>query len=326
MIDIFYFLLKAIIVVIALLVVLRAVMKAKKATKSTLFQDTHIEKVDESLDSVMSPILKKIHTKSFMKKYFKNKKLVDQKKPNDKKYFVIDFAGDLKATGNAQLRQLVSLIVSIADPKKDEVILRLDSRGGTVTGYGLAASQLQRLKDKNITLHATIDEFAASGGYMMAVIADKIYASPFSMIGSIGVVAQIPNFHRLMKKNDIDIELITAGKYKRTLTMLGKNTEQDREKYQQDLEKIHELFINHVIKHRPNIHKDVFTGEVWPASAACQHNLVDHLMTSDELILKCLQNGQVYYLNQKKKVSTIQKLTNAAKSLLNASQNHYFYS
>jgi ClpP class serine protease len=100
--------------------------------------------------------------------------------------------------------------------------VRLESPGGVVHGYGLAASQLQRLREKQIPLTVAVDKVAASGGYMMACVADKIVAAPFSIIGSIGVVAQIPNFNRFLKNKEIDIELHTAGQYKRTLTLLGK--------------------------------------------------------------------------------------------------------
>ena len=301
MIDLIYFLVKVFAVAIAFIAVIYVVKSKKSSTQSKLFQHTEIEKVNESIQNATLPLLKKVLSKTDMKARLKSiKKSSKDKNDTDKKnYFVIDFQGDLKATANKQLRQLVTLILSIAQPGHDEVILRLDSRGGTVTGYGLAASQLHRLKEKNIKIHATIDEFAASGGYMMAVVASKIYASPFAMIGSIGVISEMPNFHKLLKKHDIDYEMITAGKFKRTLTLLGKNTEQGREKYKKDLEMIHKLFIDHVKTFRPSIDSDVFTGEVWPASVALEHNLVDELKTSDDLIMSATQNGNVYYLNQR---------------------------
>ena len=108
--------------------------------------------------------------------------------------------------------------------------------------YGLAASQMQRIRDKKLKLTVCVDKVAASGGYMMAVVADKIIAAPFAVLGSIGVLAQVPNFHRLLKKHDVDFEMLTAGKYKRTLTMFGENTDKGREKFQEDIEDTHVLF------------------------------------------------------------------------------------
>lgn len=327
MTDLLFFIAKVIAVTLACIAVIYVFKSKKASTQSKLFDQTNIEKVNHSIKDATLPLLKKVLSKNDMKAYQKSEKkqAKEAADTSDKKsYFVIDFKGDIKATANKQLRQLVTLVLSIARPGHDEVILRLDSRGGTVTGYGLAASQLHRLKEKNIKIHAAIDEFAASGGYMMAVIASRIYASPFAMIGSIGVISEIPNFHRLLKKHDVDYEMVTAGKYKRTLTMLGKNTEQGREKYKQDLEMIHNLFIDHVKKYRPHVDNDVFTGEVWPASLALEHNLIDELKTSDDIILDAIKHGNVYYLNQQKKQSMLQKMTQSADSLIQRfSQNYY---
>ena len=182
------------------------------------------------------------------------------------------------------LRQEITAILSIATPG-DVVLLRLESPGGSVNGYGLAAAQLQRLRDHHIPLTACIDQVAASGGYLMACVANKIIASPFAIIGSIGVVAQLPNFHRWLKKQDIDVELLTAGEYKRTLTLFGENTSTGRKKFQQDLERIHAAFRNYVLSHRNQLNiAQVATGEHWLASEALALGLVDELKTSDEII------------------------------------------
>ncbi len=323
MIDIMYFFIKAIIVVLAILLILKMKKKGAANQSGQLFSPINIEKVNDTFSHGRKMLLKSILDKKKLKLTLKT--LKNKKRKATRNYFVIDFQGDVKATGTKQLRQLVSMIISIAQPKSDHVIVRLDSRGGTVTGYGLAAAQLKRLTDHKIRLYVTIDEFAASGGYMMAAVADSIYASPFSMIGSIGVISQLPNFHKLLKKNDIDFEMITAGKYKRTLTMLGKNTDEGREKYKEDLEKIHTLFINHVKKHRPQVKDTVFTGEVWPALLAKKHELVDELITSDEFIQRCLASGDVYYLSQKKKLSPLQKLTKQAAQLVKRFDEHTYY-
>ncbi|PIJ51804.1 protease SohB [Erwinia sp. OLTSP20] len=217
--------------------------------------------------------------------------------------YIIDFKGSMDAGEVASLREEVSAVLAVAG-EQDEVLLRLESPGGVVHGYGLAASQLQRLRQKGIRLTVAVDKVAASGGYMMACVADNIVAAPFSVIGSIGVVAQIPNFNRLLKRNDIDIELHTAGQYKRTLTLLGENTEEGREKFREDLNETHLLFKQFVQQMRPTLDIDqVATGEHWYGSQAREKGLVDEINTSDDVILRQLEHFEVIavrYLRKKK--------------------------
>ncbi|KGE03534.1 protease SohB [Pseudohaliea rubra] len=198
--------------------------------------------------------------------------------------FVLDFDGDLRATAAGQLREEVSAVLA-ARRDGDDVILRLESPGGIVHGYGLAASQLQRLRDAGMPLTVCVDKVAASGGYMMACVAERIVAAPFAVLGSIGVVAQLPNFHRLLKKHEVDVELLTAGEYKRTLTLFGENTDKGRQKFQQELEDTHELFKLFVRENRPALDVDaVATGEIWYGRRALEAGLVDELSTSDALL------------------------------------------
>ena len=111
-----------------------------------------------------------------------------------------------------------------------------------------------------IGMNATFDKVAASGGYMMACIGDRILSAPFAVLGSIGVVAQIPNLHRLLKKHDVDYEVLTAGEYKRTLTVFGENTDKGRQKFQEDLELTHVLFKDFVSRYRPQLDIDQVLG------------------------------------------------------------------
>ena len=202
-----------------------------------------------------------------------------------KKLFVLDFEGDLMATDVAALREEITAILIVAD-KEDEVLVRLESGGGVIFGYGLGASQLQRLRDHGIHLTVSVDKIAASGGYKMACVADKLVAAPFAMLGSIGVAAEIPNIHRLLKKFDIDYEQITAGEYKRTLTLFGENTAKARNKVIQELGEAHELFKTHIAEHRPKLDiQKVATGETWFGKQAMALNLVDELITSDDHLL-----------------------------------------
>lgn len=198
--------------------------------------------------------------------------------------YVIDFRGSAKGTEFKDLRLKIDAILDVATPE-DEVIVNLMSPGGLVNSYGLCASQLQRIRDRGITLTVTVDEVAASGGYLMACVANKIVAAPFSYIGSIGVIAGIPNFRRLINKYDVDYEQITAGKFKRTLSVLGENTEEGRAKFKEELEAVHTRFKEQVLRYRPHLDADkVTTGEHWLAVDAKELGLVDEIATSDEYI------------------------------------------
>lgn len=208
--------------------------------------------------------------------------------------YVIDFEGDIHASGVESLREEITAILATAN-KNDQVMVRLESPGGLVHSYGLAASQLKRIRDAGLKLTITVDEVAASGGYMMACVADELVAAPFAVLGSIGVVAEIPNFNRLLQKANIDYEQHTAGQHKRTLTMFGQNTTVAREKFKQELEEAHDLFKTFIHENRPDLDLDkVATGEHWYGRQALQLGLVDKIQTSDDVILDALNSMDVY--------------------------------
>ena len=253
----------------------------------------------------------KAERKAHLKALKKSAKSTDDKAPDtDRKsrIFVLDFDGDIKASAVSSLRQEITAVLSLAE-KTDEVVIRLESGGGMVHAYGLASSQLQRIKDREIALTVCVDKVAASGGYMMACVASKLLAAPFAIIGSIGVVAQIPNFHRLLKKNNVDFEMITAGEHKRTLTMFGENTDKGREKFIEDIEDIHVLFKEYVSQRRPQLNiEEVATGEIWFGQRALDKALVDELMTSDEYIVNACQTSDVFEVKYKIKKTLPEKL------------------
>ena len=208
--------------------------------------------------------------------------------------FVIHFDGDTAASGVDFLSVEISAVLTMAGAN-DEVVICLESPGGMVHSYGLTASQMMRIRNKGIPLTAIVDRVAASGGYLMAAVANKILAAPFAVIGSIGVVAQIPNLHRLLKKNDVDVEVLTAGKYKRTLTLLGENTDEGREKFREELEDVHALFQEFVAENRPELDIEaVATGEAWYGKRALELNLVDGLATSDEYLIELCETRDVF--------------------------------
>lgn len=208
--------------------------------------------------------------------------------------FVIDFQGDIKATESAALREIISALLLEAQAG-DQVLLRLENSGGLVTEHGLAASQLTRLRAKGIRLTVAVDKVAASGGYLMAVVADQIIAAPFAVVGSIGVVAQLPNFHRVLERHGVDYELHTAGDYKRTLTLFGENTDAGREKLRQQLEDIHVLFKDFIHEYRPGLDlARVATGEYWHGTQALALGLIDEIQTSDDFLLAAAEQTDLY--------------------------------
>jgi serine protease SohB len=235
-----------------------------------------------------------------------------EKVPQKSCLYVLDFKGSMDAGEVVSLREEISAVLAVAKPE-DEVLLRLESPGGVVHGYGLAASQLQRLRDKGIRLTVAVDKVAASGGYMMACVADRIVAAPFSIIGSIGVVAQIPNFNRLLKRNNIDMELHTAGAYKRTLTLFGENSAEGREKFQQDLNETHTLFKQFVHEMRPSLDIEaVATGEYWYGSLAKEKGLVDSIGTSDDLLIAEMSNHEVIKVHYAQRKRLLSRFTDSA--------------
>lgn len=277
-----------------------------------------VEKINDTIEQMASAV------QSAMLSTAERKKLAKQKKRDMKKrlrkdsgkarVFLLEFKGDLRASAVASLREEITAVLSQAKPE-DEVIVLLESAGGMVHSYGLAASQLDRIKKRGIPLTICVDKIAASGGYMMACVADKILAAPFSMIGSIGVVAQIPNFNRLLKKHDVDMELHTAGEFKRTLTMFGENTEEGREKFIEDLQEIHDLFKDFVGSHRKNVDVDkIATGQVWLGTRALEMSLVDKLMTSDEYLVDRSNEADIYQVSYLEHKSLPEKLGLVAES------------
>lgn len=232
----------------------------------------------------------------------------------DSRLFVLRFNGDIRASETESLREEISAITPELR-EGDEVLLCLESPGGMVHSYGLAASQLQRIRSTGASLTVAVDKVAASGGYMMACVADRIISAPFAVIGSIGVLAQLPNFHRLLKKNDVDFELLTAGKYKRTLTMFGENTDDGRAKFVEDLEDTYDLFKDFVVLNRPVVDIDsVATGEIWYGERALDQNLVDELSTSDAYLQKRLAETEAYEVRFVPKRSWQEKFGMAAEA------------
>lgn len=305
----FLFLAKAVTAVVAvgLLValVIGLLARGKGGSKSS-DDELDIKFLNSELEDDKTALEYELLDKADKKQLKKHPAKPDKDRP---RLFVIDFDGDIDASETDGLRRQITAIIQTANTDKDKVLLCLESPGGVVHGYGLAASQLDRLKQANIELTVAVDKVAASGGYMMACVADNIIAAPFAVLGSIGVVAQVPNIHRLLKDKQVDVELYTAGKYKRTLTVMGENTDEGREKFKEDLELTHDLFKQHIVSHRPQIDiETVATGETWYGQQAIANHLADSLQTSDDFILQATKEMDVYRLSIEHKQGLIERL------------------
>jgi serine protease SohB len=301
------FALKTLTLVIATLLTLAGILALSRSSKSK--HKLQITSLNKQYDEIQQRMAHEVKNKK------PEKKKKDSKKDKSSLY-VIDFHGDIKASQVNELRDAITAILAIAQ-EKDEVVIRLESPGGAVNGYGLAASQLQRIRDKQVALTVCIDKIAASGGYLMACVANHIIAAPFAIIGSIGVVAQLPNFHRWLKKNNIDMELLTAGEYKRTLTVFAENTEKGRKKFQEDLEKIHQAFRDYVLGHRQQLNiEKVATGEHWLAKDAVDLRLVDSLKTSDDYLTEKMADFNAFKITIQGKQSFLEKFLRPAMNWL----------
>ncbi|KJK10022.1 MULTISPECIES: protease SohB [Pseudomonas] len=310
------FLAKTATLVIAILIVLSAIAGLRGKGRRKAGGQLQVNKLNEFYkdlrERLESSLLDKAQLKALRKQQAKAQKQ-QKKTPEDKsRVFVLDFDGDIKASATESLRHEITAVLSLATPR-DEVVLRLESGGGMVHSYGLASSQLARIRQAGIPLTICIDKVAASGGYMMACIGDKIVSAPFAILGSIGVVAQLPNVNRLLKKHDVDFEVFTAGEYKRTVTVFGENTEKGREKFQEDLDVTHQLFKDFVSRYRPQLHIDeVATGEVWLGVAALNKQLVDELKTSDEYLGERARESNLYHLHYAERKSLQERVGLAA--------------
>ena len=279
------FLLKAITIVAGIVIVIGVAASANRKAAHEGLEVENLNKKHESLvDSLRGAISNKAQRKQAAKERKQKDKAEAKQESTRPRSFVIDFKGDLKASAVPSLREEVSAILDVAT-EDDEVIVRLENHGGVVHEHGLAASQLSRIRDRNISLTVCVDKVAASGGYLMACVADTIVAAPFAILGSIGVLAQIPNFNRMLDSHGVDFEQVTEGKYKRTVTMFGENTDEDRAKLKEELEDVHALFKEAVARYRPDLDLEkVATGEHWYGKRALDLGLADELTTSDELL------------------------------------------
>ncbi|WP_027873755.1 protease SohB [Spongiibacter marinus] len=323
LVDYSLFLAKAVTALVFIVLLLTVITSFSQRSKRE-GEDGHVEvsRLHERFEDWQDTMNYGLLSEEKYKKLRKDKKKQDKaerkakQEKTKKRLFVLDFDGDIRASAVESLRHEISAILTVANDQ-DEVLLRLESPGGMVHSYGLASSQLQRLRDKGIPLTIAIDRVAASGGYMMACIGNQLLAAPFAVIGSIGVVAQMPNFHRLLKKHDVDVELHTAGEFKRTLTMVGENTDEGRKKFIEELEETHQLFKEFVSENRPSLDiESIATGEVWYGRRALDKGLIDGISTSDDYLLSKREDTDIYAVHFKQKRSLPERLGFAAETAI----------
>lgn len=300
------------VVAIALVVVFFVFLAGRKQGDKKDYIE--IKKLNKKYDDLAMAMNASMLHKEGFKKFLKEEKeklkgmLKEVKSGSHKKrIYVVNFHGDIRASAVASLREEITAILTVATDN-DEVFVRLESSGGVVHGYGLAASQLMRIRDRDIPLTVSVDKVAASGGYMMACVGNRIMAAPFAIIGSIGVIAQLPNFNKVLKKHDIEYDQFTAGEFKRTVTMFGENTEEAKAKFREEIEDIHVLFKDFIVQHRPEIDiVKVSTGESWPGTRALERNLVDELKTSDDYLLESSKDADIFEIKYVSKKSLSEK-------------------
>ena len=321
LIDYLSFLAKTVTLVVAIGALLIVLIKTRKGIAGDDGESLEIKDLNERFRfmgrAVKDASLSKKALRELDKAEHKAEKRRMKEGSEDRpRVFVVDFHGDIKASEVATLRELVTIVL-IEARNGDSVVLRLDNAGGMVSEHGLAASQLTRLRRAKIPLTVVVDKVAASGGYLMACVADRIVAAPFAVVGSIGVLVELPNFHRLLENHGVDFELHTAGEHKRTVTLFGENTDADRKKLQEQLEATHRLFKGFIAEYRPNVDLDrVATGEYWHASDAVDLGLVDEIKTSDDLLLEQSEDVEILQLKYSVHKTPMERLLSGFHSAL----------
>ncbi len=316
--DIAAFLVKALIIVAAVgglaLLIARLARSAEPKDQEIKVRSLD-ERYDDMRDAMDATLLDKRERKALAKAHKKEAKATAKahrgQEPG-KRIYVLAFKGDMRASAVKRLGAEIDAVLIAARPETDEAVIRIESPGGTVTGYGLAAAEILRLRERKIKVTASVDQVAASGGYMMACAADRIVAAPFAVVGSIGVVAPVPNLHRLLQKNQIDFEEMTAGEFKRTVSVLGEITPAGREHFRGKLDATHDAFKAHVAQYRPNVDiAQVANGDYWLAREALPLGLVDEILTGDDLLFRARDGARIYEVTTEARKNLLERLSGA---------------
>ena len=312
------------LVTIVAVVLIAAAVLAVAARRGAHAEALEVRHLNRQFEEQADILQRAIEGKERFKKFLKTRERTRKKEKRDKtrddrnRVFVLDFKGDIRASATESLRREVSAVLAVAKPT-DQVLVRLENAGGTVHEHGLAASQLLRIQRRGIPLLVAVDKVAASGGYLMACVADRIIAAPFAIIGSVGVLFQLPNFNRLLEERGVDFEQIAAGRYKRTVTMFGKNTDEGREKLREEIVEVHELFKRQIAEHRPQVDVDgIATGEHWYGAKALELKLVDELNSSDDFLLEAAKDRDLYHVTYKRRRPLSARVLGGVEGLLSS--------
>ena len=316
------FLLKVITIVTAILLPILMIINSSKGKSVSEKGHLQIKNLSDQFENmgfaIQATLMAPKALKKFRKELHKKKKKEEKNPAKDQQsIFVLNFNGDIQASEVDKLKHEINAIL-VSDTKCKEVVLKVESGGGSAYAYGLCAAELKRLVDNKIKLTVCIDKVAASGGYLMSCVATKIVAAPWALVGSIGVIAQMPNINKLLKKNLVDFEMHTAGEFKRTLTVFGENTEEGRSKFKAELEDLHIIFKDFVKDNRPEIDTSVVaTGEVWQGEKALAVGLIDEISTSDDYLVKLSKKFKLFQIDYIEKKNLSERFAFAAETFFN---------
>lgn len=310
------FLLKTSIVVIAAVYLIAMFFREIRASSLTQ-KRILVQRYADAVRKLSEPLLHRSlapsqwTARAKSEKRRKKKEAAQTQSPKER-IWVLDFEGDVNASAVRDLKDEITALLQVAKPN-DQVLVRLESGGGTVVGYGLGASHLERIRNAGMRLVTGVDKVAASGGYMMAAVGDEILAAPFAVIGSIGVIATVPNIRPLLDEKGVRVLEVTAGEYKRTITPFSDVTPERLGKLQDQLSEVHELFKSHVAARRPALDIDgIATGEYWYGTTAQTLGLVDQITTTDDWLLKRLESHDIFLVRTlrpgRKMMQTVERL------------------
>jgi len=216
--------------------------------------------------------------------YFDNDKIKTNK---EKQIAVINFQDEINRDNNSYDNFATSLDNALTDINTKAIIIRANSPGGSPVYSDMINQEIyrQKLAHPKTPIIFAIEEVCASGCYYAAVAADKIYAQPASIVGSIGVISPQFGVDKLMDKLGVENRLLTAGKYKAMGYPFSAQNPDVTKIQQQMLNDIQQQFIQAVKKGRPHLsnNPDLFTGRYWIGSQAESLGLIDGYATVDSI-------------------------------------------
>lgn len=215
-----------------------------------------------------------------------------------RKIAIIDVSGVLTSGGQRETwfgsdSSVVDLTKKLALAEGDSsiraIILRVDTPGGGVTASDLMYRELKEFREETgIPIYVSMQSLATSGGYYISMAADKVYASPTTITGSIGVIAAFPEIRGLMDKVGVEMNAIKSGDNKDAGAFYKSMTDEEREIYQGLVEDLFGRFVEIVAANRTQLNNDDITmladGRLYTAQQALDFGLIDGVAYLDDLI------------------------------------------